>query len=191
MSTLNGLTQGRLSKAVKPRFWNLTGTDTMRHVESPKAIDHMLTYSDADAYGSEIRFLPIRMDGSVGVYPEQAVDIFKELKGQGIDASWSISKEHRGWYGERTGIVEAVVIPLVLGVASSAAWDAFKLVLQKRRKSNFKIRILVRTDIDGSQKRLIDIDGNGTDLAEALEKLDPWRELKHGKELEGGEGIAE
>ncbi|MGW1059012.1 hypothetical protein [Micromonospora rubida] len=147
---------------------------------SPKAIDESLTHSSADAHKSDIVFLPIRMDGPIGIYTEQAIDLMKDLKGQGVDASWSTAKESRGWYGERTGIVELVVIPLVVGVASSAAWDALKKVVRMRKNSTFKIKAYTRTHADGSRDAYIEVEGTGSDIASSLERLDPWRELKSG-----------
>ncbi|MEE6257985.1 hypothetical protein [Plantactinospora sonchi] len=145
-------------------------------MEHPLTMDEKLPYPNHDAFRSELVFFPIRMDGTVGIYAEQSIELLKELRAQGVDASWSLNREARGWYGERSAVVELIVIPLIVGVASSAAWGVLKAVFSKKEKTTFKIKILARVHPDGSQDSQFEIEGPGSEISSALEQLNPWRQ---------------
>jgi hypothetical protein len=116
----------------------------------------------------------MRMEGNDGVYPEQAIELMKEIRGYGINARWLHDADRRVWFGQRTGVVEAVVIPFIVGIASSGGWAAIAQLLSRKR-TKIKLKIGYRK-IDGvGQERWVELEGKSTDIATTLEQINPWR----------------
>jgi hypothetical protein len=117
--------------------------------------------------------LPMRMDGDRAIYPDNATMVVKRLRVLGARAEWSHDAARRAWYGER-GAGE-VVAALVIGVLSSAGWDAIKLLL-RQRSGPVRLKLLRRTDPNGTDERWIDLEGDSKAVSEIVDRLNPWKE---------------
>lgn len=123
--------------------------------------------------GRDIVMLPAWMDGDEGVYAEQAVAFVKEMRESGVTIDWQQEGEKRQWYGKRSAVVDLVAIPLVLGIASSAGWDAIKKLFGSR-KGRAHLKIVHWRDQDGSEGHWIELEGDAQDIVRGLERLNPW-----------------
>lgn len=121
--------------------------------------------------------LPYDLDGDRGIYPDQWVSTAKRLRAEGIDACWLHDADHRLWSGERSAVVDLRVIPLIVGIASSAGWAA-PTALMHRRAGQVKLKVGYRRDSSGNEERWIELEGNSADVAAELERLNPWQSLE-------------
>jgi hypothetical protein len=99
----------------------------------------------------------------------------KRLRALGIKAEWAHDASERAWYGERSA--EEVAVAFVVGVLSSAGWDAIKLLFSQG-STKVKLKILQRTNKKGAEERWIELQGHSKDVSEVLARLDPWKQHK-------------
>ena len=69
------------------------------------------------------------------------------------------------------GPVTDTVLQVGVGVASSAGWYALQTLL--RRRGERTVTVVAVFD-DGGQRRRAEVTGSATDVAEVLERLDPF-----------------
>jgi hypothetical protein len=100
----------------------------------------------------------------------------KQLRSLGARAEWAHDPSHRAWYGERSA--EEVVVAFVVGVLSSAGWDAVKLFF-RRGSAQVKLKVLQRTNKKGADERWIELQGYSKDVSEVLDRLDPWKQHRN------------
>lgn len=117
--------------------------------------------------------LPMYMDGDRAIYADGATMLAKRLRVLGARAEWSHDAAHRGWYGER-GAGE-VVAALVIGVLSSAGWDAIKLFL-RQGSGTVRLKLFSRTNPSGTEERWIDLEGDSKAVSEMVDRLNPWKQ---------------
>jgi hypothetical protein len=130
-------------------------------------------FAHENAFDADVVFLPMRLEGQEGVYPERAVGFFKDINQEGLAARWLHDADQRLWYGERTGVLEVVVIPLILGIGSNAGWAAVVHLLSRKR-ARVKLEIGHRSSRHGDQERWLRVEGDSSEVANVLERLNPW-----------------
>jgi hypothetical protein len=138
------------------------------------------------AFDADLVLLPDRLDGDRGVYSDQLITAVKALRADGVDARWFHDVDHRLWHGERSAIVDLVVIPFVVGIASSAGWAAL-VGLLSRRSGPVKLKVGYRKDPLRGEERWVELEGSSADVAAALEQLSPWR--SPGPPLDQGKAV--
>jgi len=115
----------------------------------------------------------IAEDGTA-VYHESVLTLVKELRALDTDAAYQHEAEDRGWYGERS--VSAIVLSLIVGVASAAGWDGLRALLSGDRhrseRVHAKIARCTSTD-DGVTWEWFEVEGPGAEVANALEAIQP------------------
>jgi hypothetical protein len=121
---------------------------------------------------ADLVLLPMYMDGDRAIYADRTTMVVKRLRGLGARAEWSHDAAHRAWYGER-GAGE-VVVTFVIGVLSSAGWDALKLLFSKG-SGPVRLKILWRTDPNGTDERCIELEGDSKAVSEMADRLNPWK----------------
>lgn len=130
----------------------------------------------ANAFNADVVLLPIRSEGGKGVFAEQTIDLMKELRSiNGVGAEWSRDKNSRTWHGERSAIIEFVVVPLIVGIASSAGWAAIVAAIKKSKKTKFKLKLGYRKSADGGEEKWVEVEGLESDITKVLEEINPWR----------------
>jgi hypothetical protein len=130
-------------------------------------------YAVPPAEQADLVVLPLYMEGDRAIYAESAMMIVKRLRGLGVQAEWSHDAGHRAWYGER-GAGE-VVGAFVIGVLSSAGWDAIKLLFGQG-SGIVRLKLFSRTDPGGTDERWIDLEGDSKAVSEILDRLNPWKQ---------------
>jgi hypothetical protein len=101
------------------------------------------------------------------VYSLDAAGFVDDLVAEGVTARPYHDLLHSDWSGER----DPLLLSLILGVASSAAWDAVKLVFGRRTSGKVKVVVGFRR---GDETRWVQAEGDGRAVAEALDKVNPW-----------------
>jgi hypothetical protein len=117
--------------------------------------------------GHHVVLYPEHLDGDRGSYSLSAAGFVDELTGEGVEVQPYHDLAHSDWTGER----DPLWLSLILGVASSAAWDAIKRLLG-RRSRNVKVTVGFQ---QGDQIRWVQAEGDGRAVAAALDRLNPWR----------------
>lgn len=127
-----------------------------------------------DALDADLVILPHQLDGDRGIYSDQLVTLVKALRADGVDVRWSHDSDHRLWSGKRSAILTLVVIPLVVGIASSGGWAALARLLGRRR-GQVKLKVGYRKDPLGVEERWLDLEGSSADVAATLDRINPWQ----------------
>jgi len=137
----------------------MTGSATAVEVPAPAA---GYQFGPAD-----VTLFAERIDGDRGSYPLAAATFVDELTAEGIDAQPWHDLDHSDWYGER----DPILVTLILGIATNAAWDAIKLLLGRRRGGQVK---LVAGFQRGDEVRWIQAEGDAAAVADAIDRLNPF-----------------
>ena len=137
------------------------------------------------AFDANLVILPHRLDGDRGIYSDQLVPLVKMLRADGVDVRWSHDGDHRLWSGERSAVLTLVVIPFVVGIASSGGWAALVRLLS-HRSGQVKLKVGYRKDSLGGEEKWLELEGNSADVAAALERVNPWQSSPR---PDGGESL--
>lgn len=120
-----------------------------------------------------------RTDDGRGIYGEATIFLVKELRAEGIEASFLDPSEGRLFDVKKSAIATALVT-VVLGVVSSAAWEAVRSLLIREHPEDSPMEITY-TDLSptgtGSSWT---VRGEGKDVLEAIDKLIEGREDTEG-----------
>ncbi|SRR6266508_3503865 len=118
-------------------------------------------------------FAPSRRSGKLGVYDESVGSIVQELRALGVVADWSEPAESRAWAARRSADQITLLVDLVIGVASNAAWQGLLAVL--RRRGRQRIRAIVGSRVtEEAAERWVQVDGEAEAVANVLRDLNPW-----------------
>ncbi|QGN50254.1 hypothetical protein GKC29_27840 [Micromonospora sp. WMMC415] len=135
----------------------------------------LVTISDAEApqgvrlpTESDVTIYPESLNNGRGVYAPSALDLADELSGTGVVA--------RPWHeladceisSEREPVT-AAILSVVLGIVSSAGWEAIKRVLRRRSRDD-RVSLTIGWR-DGTAERWIRVDGPADAVAEAIDRL--------------------
>jgi hypothetical protein len=112
----------------------------------------------------------VTADGN-GLYRDSVTDLAKRLRLEGVSAEYLHSKANRQWIGER-GAAD-IILNFVLGIASSAGWDAVKAVFYKVPPDapvRGKFARCVQKS-DGVTWEWYEVEGTASEVAQVVEKL--------------------
>lgn len=107
---------------------------------------------------------PDDVDSGRGVYPLTAAGLVDEMAEADLDVRTWHDAEHTDWYGDR----EPVLISIVIGVISSAAWEGIRLALSRRKGKRVRVSVGYR---DSGTISWVRAEGDAADVAEALGTL--------------------
>jgi hypothetical protein len=136
---------------------------------------------------TDIVVLPDEVDqDGIGLYPDSALSLVKELHALGVTAQYQHSQDTRNWTGEKS--FGAVAFSWVLGIASNAGWAAL-CVLLRRSKDKARVRIkLARCTQTATQTTWdwFEVEGEKPEVADVIERLGfAPRRLEPGNEEDG------
>ncbi len=120
---------------------------------------------------ADLILLPMYMDGDRAIYADGTTTAVKRLRGLGARAEWSHDAAHRAWYGERAA--GQVVVEFVVGVLSSAGWDAIKLLF-RQGTGTIRLKLYWRTDSNGTDEKWVELEGDSKAVSEMVDRLNPW-----------------
>jgi hypothetical protein len=107
---------------------------------------------------------PEDLEDGRGVYPMAAARFADELAAADVAVRTWHDTEHTEWYGDR----DPVLVTIILGIVSSAAWDAIKLYLAKRKAAQVDLTVGFRSD---GSVRWVRTKGTAEDVGAVLETL--------------------
>jgi hypothetical protein len=110
-----------------------------------------------------------QMDGKP-VYSEAAVMLVKELRTLGTTAEYLDASDSRV-FEVKKGAIETAVLSLVLGIASSAAWDGVKTWLARRRGARLAITYVELENSDGRRGKAWRVEGDADQAIQAIDRL--------------------
>lgn len=105
-------------------------------------------------------------ESGLALYDESVIDVVKDLRGQGIDADLAHASQDRSFIVEKSA---ELLIAFVVGVASTAAWDALKTFARARKSDRLSVKVIERISAKGTTWRRYTFDGSGEDVARAIE----------------------
>jgi hypothetical protein len=117
--------------------------------------------------------IPSRRRGDLGVYDESVVAIAQELNALGVTAEWSEPAKSRAWAARRSADRIQLVVDLVIGVASNAAWAGLVAIVRGRKHQRIRAIVGSRTSEDAIE-RWVQLDGEAETVASILRDLNPW-----------------
>jgi hypothetical protein len=101
------------------------------------------------------------------------VAIAQELNALGVTAEWSESAKSRAWAARRSADQIQLVVDLVIGVASNAAWARLVAILRGRKHQRIRAIVGSRVSKDAIE-RWVQLDGEAETVAGILRDLNPW-----------------
>ena len=107
---------------------------------------------------------PEDLEDGRGVYPIAAARFADDLAAIDIAVRTWHDTEQTEWYGDR----DPVLVTIILGVVSSAAWDAIKLCLAKRKTAQVDVTVGFRSD---GTVRWVRTKGTAENVGAVLETL--------------------
>ena len=120
------------------------------------------------ALKSDIVVLPLRSSDDEGpVYSEASVMLVKELRSLGGDAQFAHSSGERVFEVKKSA---EILLTLVLGVASNAAWYIIEKYLARREERRMSVTYV---ELEEGDRRGVSwtVEGSATEVVEAIDKL--------------------
>jgi hypothetical protein len=109
-------------------------------------------------------------EDGVGIYSDSAISVVKELRSLGVTAQYQHPQDSRTWIGEKG--FGAVALSWIVGVASNAGWTALCVLLRQKRRNPVRIKLARCTQSTSEITwEWFEVEGNGADVANALERL--------------------
>lgn len=116
-------------------------------------------------------------DDGTGLYDDSVVDLVKQLRAEGVDAAYMHDADHREWIGEKawTPTEIALVISVAENLASSAAWDGLKMIIQRahggRGRAKLKVCRVIQSADGTTTREWIEVEGEIGDVVKAIDGL--------------------
>ena len=124
----------------------------------------------ARSESASVVVMPIRQANGQSVYPQESLLLVKRLRAAGIDARFLDSSDKRTFEVQKSAF--AILGNLVLGIASSAAWDGVKRFFGKRPDNNrLSITYVDLVDKDGTRGTAWKVEGDGDAVLRAIDKI--------------------
>ena len=60
-------------------------------------------------------------------------------------------------------------------ILGTGGYEALKALLSRRNDSNFELKLGYRRKPDGADEKWVEIRGSGSEIAEVLGQINPWR----------------
>lgn len=119
---------------------------------------------------TDVWVYPEHLDGDRGTYPQQVLAVADELTQAGISTRLVHDLTHVDAPADRGPVAEAA-IAIILGIASSAGWDAIKAMLRRRPRDQQLTVTLGWNDTTG--EHWTRLDGPAHAIADTLNQLNP------------------
>lgn len=104
-----------------------------------------------------------------GVYPDPTTFLVKELRAAGVDASFLDEADQRLFEVKNSALLD-MLTAVVLGVASSAAWDGFKALIRKRTATAPLTVTYVDLSPEGARREFT-ATGRADEVLESIDRL--------------------
>ncbi len=126
-----------------------------------------------DTLPGDLVVLPsaVSEDG-IGLYDSSVVDLVKQLRAEGVDASYLYGPAEREWVSEKGFTSD--VLSFVLGVASNGAWEGLINLLRRnhaRSPVKGKVTRCVQRADGTTMWEWYEVEGTGEEVAKAFESL--------------------
>jgi hypothetical protein len=118
--------------------------------------------------GPDVVLYPEQVAAGRGTYSLDDAGFVDDLVTEGVTARPYHDLLHSDWSGER----DPLVLTLILGIASPAGWDAVKLLFGRRSGGRVDATVGFR---HGDETRWVRAEGDGSGVAEALDRVNPWK----------------
>jgi hypothetical protein len=116
--------------------------------------------------------LPEAIEGDVGIYPNAATMLVKELRAAGIPAEYLHDPDHRQWHVLMGDVPTELIIGVVTGLMSTGIGASFAHFLgggSRKRAATVHV-VRQRRQANGDiESTTVDIEGTGPELQELLE----------------------
>lgn len=109
-----------------------------------------------------------RVDGR-GVYTQSSILMVKRLRAAGVEAEFLDSADQRTFEVKKS--IEALILTVVLGVASSAAWDGIKAFFRSRPKGRVSVTYVDLEGITGQRGTAWKVEGDSDAVLDAIDRL--------------------
>lgn len=127
----------------------------------------------AEAMATPLVVLPVRHVNGLGVYPQTSVLLVKQLRAAGLSAEFLDPPESRTFEVKKSAFT-TVIMPIVLGIGSSAAWDAIKATFRSRsaeEKTKLSVTYVDLDRKDGQRGAAWKVEGDSDAVLQAIDKL--------------------
>ena len=114
--------------------------------------------------------MPVRRVDGRGVYTQSSLLMVKRMKAAGIDAEFLDATDERT-FEVKKGAFAAAALAVVLGVASSAAWDGIKAFFRSGSKGKISVTYVDLEGITGQRGAAWKVEGDGDAVLEAIDRL--------------------
>lgn len=104
------------------------------------------------------------------MYGEATLFLVKELRAEGLDASYLDSAENRVFEVKKSALVDAL-ISIPFGIVGSAAWDGIKLLLRRKAPAATELEITFTDMTPGGTGRTWRVRGRPDDVLDAVDRL--------------------
>ena len=123
-----------------------------------------------DSWTADVLILPREVVDGRGLYDDSVVTVAKELRAAGTSADYAHGPDAREWIGEKA--VDAIVLSLIVGIASNAGWAGLRALLGRARSNRVRIRVArMRETLNGREAEWFELEGPADEVAEALRVL--------------------
>jgi hypothetical protein len=119
----------------------------------------------------DVVFLPAVPDGARPAYPRAVPELIEELRLSGVTSRTWHPDAQVTFVSDR-GVFADAVLQILVGVASSAGWQAICSLVAKR---SGPVRVIVVYGQGGRRLRTSPFEGEAPDVARELEQHDPYR----------------
>lgn len=123
-------------------------------------------------WNADVVILPREVVDGIGLYDDSVVTVAKELRAAGTSAEYAHGPAAREWIGEKS--VAVIVLSLVVGIASNAAWDGLRALVGRAGSERVRVRVArLKQTARGREAEWFELEGPGEEVADALMALQP------------------
>jgi hypothetical protein len=131
----------------------------------------------------DLLILPRDVSDGRGLYDDSVVTLAKQVRATGVTADYQHDASSRTWIGEKH--LDPLVLDIIAGFITNAGWAGVATVISKRKSDRVRVRFGRRKNSSGSLEEWFEVEGPGTEVAEAL------RELQQGGSADEDDGDGE
>jgi hypothetical protein len=146
---------------------NLTEPNIHLSAEETEIAPELLDRARSES--ASVVVMPIRQVDGRAVYSQKSLLLVKRLRVAGIDARFLDPPEERTFEVKNSAF--ALLGTLVLGISSSAAWDAIKALFRHEPEKKLAITYVDLQDEDGNRGTAWKVEGDSDAVLQAIDKL--------------------
>lgn len=113
--------------------------------------------------------LPSTVTDGRGIYSESSVMLVKELRALGADATFAQPSDQRLFEVKKSA--EALLIAVVIGMASNASWDLLKHLLRRSKEARLSVTYVELEDGNGQRGSAWQVRGDADGVIRAIDRL--------------------